>query len=249
MKKFLLLWTTPIVTCFLVILKVKPVEDYLKKFNQNAPLIIGLALVILTLLNHYLNVFSPFKRYEKWAKNKWYILNQEGEKLVKKYKQQGVEVRMNIMIPTTKFFYFLEPEKRNKSQKKFTFVGKVFKDIWSYGDYRVNKLLKLTTNQGISGRAFTRAEGVLTIEFVTNNSISFNLNTEQEVLTKDIIFIASCPITLVEDGSEEQTGKVVGVLNLESYTKGAERIVQNAVSRQELTSELVFFSKICSKLM
>jgi hypothetical protein len=249
LKKFLLIWTTPIVASLLVVLKVKPIEDYLKRFNDNTPLFIGIALAALTLLNQYLNVFSPFKKYEKWAKNKWYILNQEADKLVKKYKQQGVEVRINIMVPTTKFFYSIEPKKNTNFHKKFTFVGKVFKDIWSYGDYRVNKLLKLTTNQGISGRAFKRAEGVLIIDFVTNHNINFNLNKEQEALTKDIIFIARCPITVIEDGSEEQTGKVVGVLNLESYTKGSERIVQNAASRQELTSELAFFSKICSKLM
>ena len=248
MKKFLLLWVAPLVTAILVILKVKPVEDYLKGVDSNAPLIIGAALVILTLINHYLNVFSPFKKYEKWARNKWFILNKEAEKLVKYYKQMGVDININIMVPSRKWFYRIEPKKSDKSKRIFSITGIVFKDIWSYPN-QVNKLLCLTLNQGICGRTYRQGSDILTIEFVNHTAHSFNLNSKQEELTKNIVFIASRPITILEDGSEQQEKRILGVLNLESSTKGAEKVLLEKNLKDELMNQLVLFSQICSKLL
>ena len=248
MKKFLLLYTTPLVAAILVVIKIQPVEEYIKNINEHAPLIIGILLVVLILWNHFLNVFSPFKKYEKWAKNKWFILNKEAEKLHREYKKGGVEINMNIMVPVFKMMYRIEPSAKDKSKTKISFADKVFKDVWSYPN-QVNKLFKITVNQGICGKTYRQAVGILTIDFVTNNASNFNLTKKQEELTKDLIFIASCPITALEEGSEEQVKKIIGIVNIESSTKGAEKVLQNPALKDELTSQLLSFSEICSKLL
>ena len=144
--------------------------------------------------------------------------------------------------------YRIEPSAKDKSKTKISIADKVFKDVWSYPN-QVNKLFKITVNQGICGKTYRQAVGILTIDFVTNNASNFNLTKKQEELTKDLIFIASCPITALEEGSEEQVKKIIGIVNIESSTKGAEKVLQNPALKDELTSQLLSFSEICSKLL
>ncbi len=112
MKKLLTLWISPLLVSLLALLKVKAIEDWLIKWNEKAPLYIGLGIAGLTITTQYFTVISPFKKYEKWAKNKWYILKLEGEKLIKKYADQGINISLNIMVPKFKMFYFINPKKK-----------------------------------------------------------------------------------------------------------------------------------------
>lgn len=250
LKKIITLWVTPLIAAVLVVLKAKPVDDKLKElWGDYGPLYAGIAIVGLTILSQFITVVSPFKKYEKWAKNKWYILKLEGDKLIKKYKdQEQVSLSLNIMVPRFRMFYFINPWKSNQKKYRFSFCGWVFKDIWNLGSSRVNKQLKITTKQGVCGRAFKNGN-IYGAEFVTKTLPIFNFNEKQIRLTKDLKIVISCPITVVEDTAELQSGKIVGVLNAESDSFGSEQLILDPVKRAILYNELVALSTICSKLM
>ena len=248
--KFLALYFAPLVGIILILLRIEKVEKYLLA-NGIAPWVIGVLLAAGIILNHFITVFSPFKKYEKLEKNKWILFNELALRLKKDYKKgkNGFDLRVNIMIPKRRFFFRIEPSTGSTDKKRLTWWGKVFKIVWDSEQAYTSKSLKITTNQGVCGMAYR--EGKLFAKDLTKDKIpEYNFTASQYKLTEDLVFVISCPI-FQEDShySGKLTNKVIGVLNIESSTKNANQIFEANVKFDELWRETINLSIVCSKIL
>jgi hypothetical protein len=248
-RKFATLWLTPLVAVLLLLLKVPGIEKFVKDLNPNAIWYAAGFLVASTLFTHYVTVFSPFKKYERWAKNRWSILDIISKPLVDKYANQGYELRINIMIAKRRLLFFLHPLPfKGKEYRKPTFWGRIFRVIWNYGNAGVHKKLKISTKQGVCGKSFTSADTVRGAEFVTG-SVKFNFNKEQKKLTENLKFVASFHVFQDGNTAEQKSNEVVGVLNFESESEGSETLITDPTKRKQLYADIVTLANVCSKFL
>ncbi len=134
MRRFLTLYFSPLVVIILAVLKIPPIEQAIKAHNDYGVWIVVGILVVGTITNHLITVYSPYKKYERWAKNRWFFLEKESKVLIDKYKAQGIDIRFNIMIPRTSLLNRIEPFNfRGKEYRKPKFFTKLFEVIWSSG--------------------------------------------------------------------------------------------------------------------
>lgn len=250
MRRFLTLYFSPVVVIVLVLIKVPSIEKFIKDTSTHGVWIVAGILVLGTILNHAITVYSPYKKYERWAKNRWYFLEKESKVFVDKYKKQGINIRLNIMIPKFCFFNLIEPfiigGKEFRKPKLFT---KIFEVIWSNGNFGVNQLLKFTVNQGVCGKAFKAADLVKGTHFLSANMPTFNLNKNQMKLTEHLKIVASFRIIEETNTPEKKSNKVIGVLNVESDTEGSEMLITDLDKQKEFYEDIAVFSVICNKLV
>lgn len=222
----------------------------MREHNNRGVWFVVAALVIGTMINHLITVYSPYKKYERWAKNRWFFLERESKVLVDKYKTQGIDLRFNIMTPKISLLNWIEPFKiKGREFRKPRLFSKVFAVIWSSGNYGVNKQLRITTNQGVCGRAFNSADLVYGTHFLDNHKPTFKFNKEQMELTGRLVIVASFRIMEEANTPESKSNKVIGVLNAESDTRGSEILITDPIKQKELYEELVAFSLVCNKLV
>jgi len=124
----------------------------------------------------------------------------------------------------------------------------VFKDVWNLGDTRIDQLLKISTKQGVCGKAF-KSGNLYGAQFVSTPATKYNFTTKQLKLTEDLKIVVSCPINVIEEQAEEQSGKIIGVLNAESDSSGSKLLILDNNIRKNFYKELIVLSILCSKLM
>lgn len=249
-KKSLTLYLVPLVSVVVIILQVDGVKDYLKTYDQNTTEYITGFLIAAALLNHFVTSFSPLKRYENLAKNKWAAVEVTAHSLVTKYKAEyGVDLNINIMIPKHKFLYRIEPKRKGSTERKFIWIGKVFKPIWTYKNFDISKKLIITLNQGVCGKAYEKGNSVVGVEFEDNQDSDFNFNEEQKQLTRHLTIVASLAITQTEITEDGKKIKKIGVLNFESETIGAKKLILQHDLKKALEENIFWLAEICSNLM
>jgi hypothetical protein len=246
--RFFTLYITPLIAVIILLLRIPAVESLLKEKDQDGPAYIAGLLVFCTILNHLITVFSPFKKYERIARNKWAILDFIAERFVAKYQAMNFNIRLNIMIAEPAYFHFIEPKKKNNRKRRFTFAGKVFKVIWCYGNQKADKKLLITTNQGVCGKAYTHGKGVVGAATPWNLD-NFNFNTEQINLTQHLIIVASCPIFGSENYLNRQNDKIIAVLNVESDSVGSEVLIHDPQRYDTFAVDIVTLTRIFNKVL
>ncbi len=80
----------------------------------------------------------------------------------------------------------------------------------------------------------------------------YNFTKHQYEQTDDLVFVISCPI--FKDDKyylEQSTDNVIGVLNVESSTVGANWIIERSNKNEfsRLCNEIVRISDVCSKIL
>ena len=119
--------------------------------------------------------------------------------------------------------------------------------VWSDGQ-GVNRRLRITTNQGACGKAFS--EGKFNGADLTSGNVSrFNFNEEQIRMTSDLKFVLSVPLISGEETVDYVNHGVKGVLNVESSTQGSEILVKDPTKSVIFFKDIYELSKICSKLL
>lgn len=248
MKRFLALYTTPIAGSVIILLRIPAVEKWLIE-KQIEPLYIGVALAITTIINHAINVYSPFKKYEKLEKNKWILLNRFVDNFVTDHSSQNIDFELNIMVATPKYLYKIEPKASDNNKKKISFFGKIFKTVWQSKDGTINRKLELTTKQGLSGKSYN--EGLVSVALLSQTDTKiYNLTQTQEQMMSHLVGIVSCPI-FEPDGqyNEKLTNKVIGVINVQSSSPDVESLLTNTKTRRELCNQIIALSSICNKIL
>lgn len=230
MNKFLVIILTPLIAVLLIALKVPEFEELIKKIDSKAPLYISVFLVLGTVFNYYVYIYAPYKHYERLAKNKWNVLDEQVQKIIKASSEK-YDLTANIMVPKRRFFYWIEPKNADISKRRFKITGKVFDVIYQAGNLPIDKRLKFTTKQGICGVVYRSGSKTVGVDFTNiNGQNDFNFNAEQIELTKGLVMLACCAITVKTNEINRQNSKTIGVVSFESKTKGSEIFVSERES-------------------
>lgn len=226
------------------------IEAYIKGISVYGVWVVVGILIVLTIANHLITVYSPYKNYERWAKNRWFFLDKESKSIIEKYGAMGIDLRVNIMVPRRSFLNFLEPLTILKKEfRKPVFFGEIFDVVWSNENMGVDRQLKFTTNQGVCGKAFTSADKVYGANFLDESTGTFNLNKNQLELTKNLVFLASFRIIDETKSPDRGPNKVIGVLNIESETKGSQTLITDEGKQKPFYKDIIAFATLCNKLM
>lgn len=153
------------------------------------------------------------------------------------------------MIPRLNFFFSIEPKTNNKSQKKFSWYGYVFKPIWTYKNFNISKKLRITVNQGVCGKVYEKGNSIIGVEFEDTKTHDFNFNDEQKELTEHLTIVLSCPIIQSDTTEGGKKNKVIAVLNFESETVNAKKLIIDPALKKEFHENIVWLSEICSDLL
>ncbi|OKS88187.1 hypothetical protein [Mucilaginibacter polytrichastri] len=251
MKRFLIVFLTPLVTSVAILIRFDFVQSVLKSyFGTNSGDIIGSILLLLSLYIYYFNIYIPFVTYERIAKSRWTALQQTIEGFILGY--SGImELNVNIMIPERKYFKRIEPVINNKKKKKFSRRVEVFKIIWQDEKSSIDQRFKLTINQGLCGEVYKagkRTEGAALISSELGK-YKFNFTEDQESLTKDLVILASCPIKIFEQTQDGLSKKVIAVLNVESKTLGSEEWILDRGKRNTFFKSIDDLEKLIRNLI
>ncbi len=212
---------SPLIATLLVLLK-NPLLQ--KKISGNSwEDTANWALIGGTLYTYYFSIWSPYAEWLKMRRQNWSTLNESAEKIRQIYADR-YDLSMNIMIPERKFFYFIEPLSENLNRTKFSWTGKVFKVVWNFGSNHVKRYLRFTINQGSCGHAYVEEE-ITVNDFSTQPSQNFNFTNKQIDATSSLTMLISYPIIAKVDEAYEQNIKILGVLNIESRTPGADKLL------------------------
>ncbi|MGZ3837217.1 MAG: hypothetical protein ACXVMS_02665 [Flavisolibacter sp.] len=213
---------------------------------------IGLFLVGATILTHLITVYSPFKKYEKLEKNKWVLVDNITSKFLGQQLFSDYNIAGNIMIPKKVFYTNIEPcacTTRWEKIKCFRnrFKKKILNPIWLSGNHTLNKKFKITTNHGVSGKAFI--DGVVAMVDITKSINELNLNDKQKAVISGNGFVISYPIFEFDEKYSRLGTKIIGVVTLSCNKVGAEELLKDAGNREILTEKIVEFSRICSLIL
>jgi len=75
------------------------------------------------------------------------------------------------------------------------------------------------------------------------------LNKTQIEKTDGLSFVYSFPIRQRDLGTDRITGKIIGVVNIDSKQKGAGVLISDDKKLAELTERMTGFSEVCSQLL
>lgn len=252
MRRFFTLYVPPFIGIILILLKIPDIDNWLKLKSPYSTFFIGLTLISATILNHLVTVYSPFKKYEKLEKNKWILVDSVTSNFLGQELFPGYHLVANIMIPKNVFFSQLEPCNCEGPLKMIccfrkSFFKKILKPIWLSNNHTINKKFKITTNQGVSGRAFT--EGKATIVDIPASINNLNLNEQQKKAISGNGFVISYPIFAFDEKYSRLGTKIIGVVTLSCNKSGSETLIQAQENREILTRKIVELSNLCSLIL
>lgn len=166
------------------------------------------------------------------------------------YRQQGVEIRINIMLKKFHLFHHKEPRKKDDTKNRITMCSYVLHTFWKSTNmnHSGDKNIRLTINQGVCGMAI-REEAIQSFVLTPENIKEFNLNAKQLKKTKDIKFIMSYPIFEPEINKLKNKNKILGVVNIDSTVPGSEILITKTIHREELAEKIYAISDYCSFLI
>jgi hypothetical protein len=157
-RKIITFWLSPFMAIMLVLLKIPEVDKKGKELlgTQNAPLIFGALLGLVTLASHWFTTVSPYKKYEKWASKRWVIFESECNKMLTNYIAIGIDAKMNIMLSKRWLVNTLEPGRSKYFPWRLRLNQKVLHSIWGTSNNgNIDIRLYFTDNQGVCGEAFS----------------------------------------------------------------------------------------------
>jgi len=110
-----------------------------------------------------------------------------------------------------------------------------------------DRSLSFAPGEGVCGQAFQ--EGKPKFANLTEADLTtFDLNDDQWEASEKLQFVLSFPIRSIDPETGRLTDEVIGVVNFDSRTKGAERLITESGARNVLKEKARRFSEFCSKL-
>jgi hypothetical protein len=223
-SKSIVYFLAPAVTIILGLMKI---PNFTEKWVPKGTFLAGFLdyfTIAGTVLIYYFSIWAPHRKYEKAKKSKWEALEKLAKVLSEDYADYNLSI--NIMLVKRSIFYRIEPKQGMPEKTKISVYGKVFTKARELTGYGLPIHLRLTLNQGVCGKALREGsetskfnvKGVVLIpEFLTPQiETDNNFTTKQRFLTKDVVFVASCPLIIKKKEEDGFKKKQLGVLNVES---------------------------------
>lgn len=181
-------------------------------------------------------------------------LNNKLKTINRKYKKNNWTFSVHVFSVENRFINMIEPVIADTNFCLPRFFQFVFKKELCLGE-DLPQGFQMTINQGVSGLAYregksTSADDVKCFSIgAPHEKITRRFSKKQNLLTEDVIFIASCPIR----PQRSRDGKIVylncGVLNLFSRSKGAKAITEDATIQYTIQSLAANFASEYGELV
>ncbi len=250
MQKIALLYILPVLSIIIILVRLPEADRWLRNRYVNAPFITTAILGGSTILTHLITVVAPLRRYESLEKNKWDLL----DNMVSGYLDHDIfrnaPMVANIMIPKRVLYCRREPPSTEKNIGK-RILSRLFVRrldiVWLSSTHALNRQFKITTRQGVTGRAYTMGKTV--ILDMPGSIDKLNLTADQKALLSGNGFVASTPIFSFDRKYKRLTQKVIGVVTFSCSIPGSDKLIQYDKNRAILTKKIIDFSKTCSFLL
>lgn len=219
---------------------------YLFGWSISYVLMIQAFIIGATVFTYYATMYSPYTRYEELAKKRWLMLDYYADIMLSTYSDYNIS--FNILIPKRRYLFMIEPKRSDTSKRKLTLTGKVFDVVWSRGE-GVNKKLKLTTKQGVSGAVYEEGKRMISKNFMVSESEHSNFTDYQIDICNDLKMLTSCPIIVNLAKVYKRKTYVLGVLNVEGSSENSVKLIKDPVLREKFHNDVYNLSKICATLL
>jgi len=239
----------PLVIILTGVLKITDWSNDIKTFSQELYSTLEFLSLCGAVYIYYFSIFSPYKKYQKLQNRKYEVIEDLFKELNTDY--PGMNLSLNIMLVKDGFMIRREPKKNDNTKTKFQWKQKVFYVLRAYND-EVAKSLKFTTRQGLCGKVYkevseqpskTYAQGCVVggkrLNLIPHHGIDMNLTTQQEQLTNDLVIVVSCPLIVKKGEGDNQTKKVIGVLNIHSKEEDSVKLLTDTDKVNE-----IFYRKV-----
>lgn len=245
----------PIVAVVIPILKIPSITVWLTANVPDSIIIMEIVGIGGTLFIYFFSIVSPYKLYQKLAKRKWEIMKSQCQRIEKDYGSK-YKFSYNIMLVRNSTFHFLEPFKPNTGgrlnivwkSKKLSWNGQILKCAWCEGNDGVHEDLKISVNQGICGKAFKESKNASEVMGIFVDAFDSNFNEDQKNKTKDVIFVASCPLIIKEKDENEEATKRVGVLNFETRVPAIADLIADPKEMDKFYEKIANLANIYANL-
>ena len=243
----------PLLTSLLLAsIKIPGYEAWLNSIHVNATMFIGLILISTAIINHFVTIISPFKKYEKLEKNKFILLDQLIPALLKKSCPKGYPIVANIRVPKKTFFSRLEPNGNASIFGRVRYLRKCFfkkllVPIWISKGRTIHKRLKMTTKQGVSGKAFSN--GVPFFAKMPEAMDDLFFSKGQISLLSGNGFVISHPVMAYDEKYNRIGTKIIAVVTLSCNKIGSESLLDDPKYKENLTEAIIEFANICSLIL
>lgn len=236
MRRFFAL-LTPFLISLTGLLEIDQVKEIIEKPYPSAKPIIIVVCCVSSLLSFVFAAYLPQVRYEILAGKRWTLLSETVEAILLDY--SAYELNANIMITKRKFIHNFYPKNEDRTKKKITLFGKVFRVIWQY--QKIDETFKIAEKQGLAGQILNKSSKITFTDNPTDDTFGFH--QEQKEKLKDLKIVICCPLEIRKKGNVYH----VGLLNIESKNPESVKLLEGE-NWQKFEGKLNKLSKICSYL-
>jgi hypothetical protein len=211
---------------------------------------IGILAVLIFGANHWLSVSRPYQRFQRFETMKYDLLDELSRPMQQQYAEAGLDLRINMMRIERRLIVQEEPSREGSKETRLQFFTRCLRVEWvspnmqQHGD----RSLVFTTRQGVCGEAFQSGE-VAFADLTEADLESYNLNREQIESTRRLRFVLSAPIRALDPETMRLTSEVIGVVNIDSRTNGAEQLIDEGERRSRLIEKIRRLAEHGAKLL
>lgn len=172
--------------------------------------LVTFAIFLVATLTEYRTLIIPTERWDN-------VVPFVADRLTDRFfhfvrERAGIEPRMNVMVPVR--------------SACFIWLRRNFHVWWARGmDNQPDVGIKIRSGEGVVSECFKRKESVIADS--KSLKLGHALCVSQQKLVKDLDVVVSVPIYEARIGAKNQSGRIIGVLNLDSKTPGAFKMLSN----------------------
>ncbi|HWF66864.1 MAG TPA: hypothetical protein VN670_06150 [Acidobacteriaceae bacterium] len=166
-----------------------------------------LAIFVLTVLGAYYTFISPVRELNAFVIA---VLDTHAQHLVEFAKAQGIDIRLNIAIVSVYPFQWAWPLK-------------CVKIVWDYGmKYAPDASTTFAVSKGVAGEAYrSRRDKLVNMEISRNQDLTrWGFSKKEASVFPNFTAVWSLPVFRLGP-NERPSGKICGMLNLDSTSAGA----------------------------
>jgi hypothetical protein len=167
------------------------------------------AIFVLTLLGAYYTYINPVRELNAFVVA---VLDNQAQHIVDSAKANGIDIRLNIAIVCIYPIQFSWPLKR-------------FRIVWDRGmKYAPDAATAFPVSKGVAGQAYrNRRDKLVNMEISGNQDLSkWGFTKKEAAVFPTFTAVWSLPVFRLGPG-DRPTGKICGMLNLDSTTTGRSR--------------------------
>jgi hypothetical protein len=197
------------------------------------------------------SVYLPRRTAERLKRGRRKVLSSFADDILDFYREDDIELRMNVMMPRQVWLYSrIEPKVGDSNKRTWRWRPKLLEPFWTTHERGPDANLRFTENQGAAGDTYRSGDHTV-VDLTVEDPAKYNLNADQLQKTEKLRFVASFPVFRFQRGERTLDREIIAVLNIDSISEGAERLIQdeNSETYQDLMDHADDFAVLCSHVL